>query len=182
MDYVLIVLGVLFIIGGILGGVLPVLPGPPLSYIGLLFLHFTEKYQFSTRFLIIWAIVTVVVYLLDYVIPAWGTKRFGGSNRGIWGSIIGLVIGLFFFPPFGIIIGPFVGAVIGELTCRKRLGCCIKIRFWFFYRIFSGHTHETDCLRFNGLAFWQGTVFGIKPCLGYILNSLTHNKFDSLKC
>ncbi|MBW6535303.1 MAG: DUF456 domain-containing protein [Mariniphaga sp.] len=132
MDYVLIAIGVLFIISGILGCVLPVLPGPPLSYIGLLFLHFTEKYQFSTRFLIIWAVVTVVVYLLDYAIPVWGTKRFGGSKRGIWGSIIGLVVGLFFFPPFGIIIGPFVGAVIGELSTGKDSGAALKSGFGSF--------------------------------------------------
>ncbi len=132
MDYVLIAIGVLFIISGILGCVLPVLPGPPLSYIGLLFLHFTEKYQFSTRFLIIWAVVTVVVYLLDYAIPVWGTKRFGGSKRGIWGSIIGLVVGLFFFPPFGIIIGPFAGAVIGELSTGKDSGAALKSGFGSF--------------------------------------------------
>ncbi len=138
MDYVLITLGVLFMIGGILGGVLPVLPGPPLSYVGLLLLHFTERYQFSTRFLVIWAVITVVVYALDYVIPAWGTKRFGGSKRGIWGSIIGLVIGLFFFPPFGIIIGPFLGAVIGELTSGKDSGSALKSGFGSFVGFLTG--------------------------------------------
>ncbi|HYQ58581.1 MAG TPA: DUF456 domain-containing protein, partial [Draconibacterium sp.] len=122
MDILLIVLGSIFIISGILGCILPVIPGPPLSYVGLLLLHFTERYQFSSRFLIIWAIITVVVYALDYLIPAWGTKKFGGSKRGIWGSIIGLLIGLFFFPPFGIIIGPFLGAVIGELGAGKESG------------------------------------------------------------
>jgi len=152
MDYVLIVLGVLFIIGGILGAVLPVLPGPPLSYIGLLFLHFTEKYQFSTRFLIIWAVVTIVVYLLDYAIPAYGTKRFGGSKRGIWGSIIGLVIGLFFFPPFGIIIGPFVGAVIGELTAGKDSGAALKSGFGSFLGFLVGVLMK---LIVSGLMAWQ---------------------------
>ncbi len=138
MDYVLITLGILFMIGGILGGVLPVLPGPPLSYIGLLLLHFTERYQFSTRFLVIWAVITVVVYALDYIIPAWGTKRFGGSKRGVWGSIIGLVVGLFFFPPFGIIIGPFLGAVIGELTSGKDSGSALKSGFGSFVGFLTG--------------------------------------------
>lgn len=138
MDYVLIGLGVLFIISGILGCVLPVIPGPPLSYLGLLILHFTERYQFSSRFLIIWAIITAVVYALDYVIPAWGTKRFGGSKRGVWGSVIGLVIGLFFFPPFGIIIGPFLGAVIGELTSGKDSGVAIKSGFGSFIGFLVG--------------------------------------------
>ena len=138
MDYILIGLGVIFIISGILGCVLPVVPGPPLSYVGLLFLHFTEKYQFSPRFLIIWAIITALVYALDYVIPAWGTKKFGGSKRGVWGSIIGLIVGLFFFPPFGIIIGPFVGAVIGELTSGKDSQAALKSGFGSFLGFLMG--------------------------------------------
>jgi len=140
MDYVLIVLGALFIIGGILGGVLPVLPGPPLSYIGLLFLHFT------------WIIVAVVVTLIDYFIPIWGTKRFGGSKRGIWGSIIGLVIGLFFFPPFGIIIGPFVGAVVGELTAGKDSGAALKSGFGSFLGFLLGTLMK---LIASGLMAWH---------------------------
>ncbi len=138
MDYVLIALGIIFMISGILGCVLPIIPGPPLSYIGLLFLHFTEKYQFSTRFLIIWAIITVVVYVLDYVIPVWGTKKFGGSKRGVWGSVIGLVIGLFFFPPFGIIAGPFLGAVIGELSLGKDSGLALKSGLGSFLGFLAG--------------------------------------------
>ncbi|WP_321290050.1 DUF456 domain-containing protein [uncultured Sunxiuqinia sp.] len=120
MDYLLIFLGIVMMIAGLLGCMLPVLPGPPLSYIGMLLLHFSEKYQFSSNFLIGWAVVTIIVYLLDYLIPIWGTKRFGGSKRGIWGSIIGLMIGMFVFPPIGIIVGPFAGAVIGELSDGKQ--------------------------------------------------------------
>lgn len=138
MDILLIVLGALFIISGVLGCVLPIIPGPPLSYIGLLLLHFTERYQFSSKFLIMWAVITVVVYALDYLIPAWGTKRFGGSKRGVWGSIIGLVIGMFFFPPFGIIIGPFVGAVVGELTVGKDSGAALKSGFGSFMGFLAG--------------------------------------------
>ncbi|HKJ78566.1 MAG TPA: DUF456 domain-containing protein, partial [Prolixibacteraceae bacterium] len=122
MDLLLITLGVFFIIGGILGGLLPVLPGPPLSYIGLLCLHFTNEHAFTSKFLLFWAAITILVYILDFIIPAWGTKRFGGSRRGVWGSIIGLLIGLFFLGPVGIIIGPFAGAVIGELSTGKDSG------------------------------------------------------------
>ncbi len=117
---------------------LPIIPGPPLNYMSLLLLHFTEKYQFSTNFLVLWAIVTIVVYGLDYIIPAWGTKKFGGSKRGVWGSIIGLIIGLFFFPPFGIIIGPFAGAVIGELTAGKDSGAALKSGFGSFLGFLLG--------------------------------------------
>lgn len=138
MDYVLIVLGILLMISGILGCVLPVIPGPPLSYLGILLLHFTERVQFSSRFLVIWASITVVVYALDYIIPAWGTKKFGGSKRGVWGSMIGLVTGLFFFPPFGIIIGPFLGAIIGELTSGKDSGTALKSGFGSFVGFLAG--------------------------------------------
>jgi uncharacterized protein YqgC (DUF456 family) len=138
MDYVLIVLGIILMITGILGCVLPLLPGPPLNYLGLLLLHFTAGYQFSTRFLVIWGIVTVVVYIFDLIIPVWGTKKFGGSKRGVWGSIIGLVAGLFFFPPFGIIIGPFAGAVIGELTTGKDSKSALKSGFGSFAGFLAG--------------------------------------------
>ena len=138
MDYILIGVGIVMMISGILGGILPVLPGPPLSYIGLLMLHFTERYQFSPRFLIIWAFITVLVYLLDYVIPVWGTRRYGGSKRGVWGSIIGLIVGLFFFPPFGIIIGPFAGAVLGELSSGKDSGSALRSGFGSFVGFMTG--------------------------------------------
>lgn len=138
MDYVLIVLGILLMLSGLAGCILPVIPGPPLSYIGLLMLHFTERYQFSTNFLILWAIITVVIYGLDYVIPVWGTKKFGGSKRGVWGSVIGLVVGFFFFPPFGIIIGSFLGAVIGELTSGKDTGAALKSGFGSFVGFLTG--------------------------------------------
>jgi uncharacterized protein len=138
MDVILIGLGVLLIIGGILGSILPFLPGPPLSYGGLLLLHFTEDHQFTSRFLIIWAVITAITYLIDYFIPIWGTKRFGGSRQGIWGSIIGLIAGIFFFPPFGIIIGPFAGAVIGELVAGKTHSAAFRSGFGSFVGFLLG--------------------------------------------
>ena len=138
MDYFLIITGILFILTGIAGCVLPVLPGPPISYAGLLLLHFTEKYEFTGKFLLIWAVITVVVTLIDYWIPVWGAKKFGASRPGVWGSIIGLVAGLIFFPPFGIIIGPFAGAVIGELLAGKQSGAALKAGFGSFAGFISG--------------------------------------------
>jgi len=125
-------------ITGILGCVLPFIPGPPMSYIGILLLHFTTEIQFTNHFLLIWAIITIVVVALDYIIPVWGTKKFGGSKQGVWGSVIGLVAGLFFFPPFGIIIGPFVGAVIGELTAGKNSKAALKSGFGSFVGFLTG--------------------------------------------
>lgn len=125
-------------ITGIAGCVLPFIPGPPLNFLGLLLLHLTSGFQFSTEFLILWAIITAIVYGLDLIIPVWGTKKFGGSKRGVWGSIIGLVVGMFFFPPFGLIIGPFAGAVIGELTAGKESKAALKSGFGSFVGFIAG--------------------------------------------
>lgn len=119
MDIVLIVLGAICLLVGIIGCVAPVLPGVPLAYLGLLLLHWTERVQFSWQFLTVWAVIVVVIQLLDYFIPAWGTKKFGGTKWGVWGSTIGLFVGLF-MGPMGIVIGPFLGAVVGELLYFNR--------------------------------------------------------------
>jgi uncharacterized protein YqgC (DUF456 family) len=138
MDFVLIGLGIILMIIGLIGCVLPFLPGPPLNYTGLLLLHFTSTHHFSINFLVFWAIVTAVVYGLDLIIPVWGTKKFGGSKYGVWGSIIGLLAGFLFFPPFGIILGPFVGAVIGELIAGKDSGAALKSGFGSFVGFITG--------------------------------------------
>lgn len=119
MDVILIILGAICLLLGLIGCVAPVLPGVPLSYLGLLLLHWTDRAQFSWQFLTIWAVVVIVIQVLDYFIPAWGTKKFGGSKYGVWGSTIGLFVGLF-MGPWGIIVGPFVGAVLGELLYFNR--------------------------------------------------------------
>lgn len=114
MEIVLIIIAAILIIVGIIGCILPVVPGPPLGYVGLLILHFTSRAQFSTNELVIWGIVAVGVTIVDNFFPIWTTKKFGGSKAGTWGSTIGLVLGMF-FAPWGIILGPFLGAVIGEM-------------------------------------------------------------------
>ena len=138
MDIILISLGIILTITGILGCILPFMPGPPLNYAAILLLHFTTGFQFSNRFLIIWAIVTVAVVVFDYIIPVWGTKKFGGSKQGVWGSVIGLIAGMFFFPPFGIIIGPFVGAVAGEIIAGKNSKDALKSGFGSFVGFVTG--------------------------------------------
>ncbi len=115
MDYILIVLGLFCIIIGIFGSFLPVLPGPPISWLGILFLYLTDFIPVNWGLLIITFIIALISVILDYIIPAQGTKRFGGSKYGIWGTNIGLILGIFAPIPLGFIIGPFVGAFVGEM-------------------------------------------------------------------
>lgn len=115
MDILLLILGFACVITGLFGSFLPVLPGPSVSWVGLALLYFTKAVPANYWILGIALLVTVVISVLDYVIPAKGTKRFGGSSYGIWGTNIGLVIGILAPIPFGVLIGPFVGVLIGEL-------------------------------------------------------------------
>ena len=121
-------LSIILILIGIIGCLVPVLPGPPLSWAGLIVLHLTRFADLSQNLLIILGIVAVLVTVLDYVVPIWGTKKFGGSKYGVRGATVGLIIGLFFGPP-GIIIGPFIGAVVGELIFKDDLKYALKAGF-----------------------------------------------------
>jgi hypothetical protein len=112
---VLIFLGFLLVVAGIIGCVLPIVPGPPLSYCSLLLVSIARDWKaFTPRFLIIMGVLALVATALDYVIPLIFARRFGASKYGIIFSIIGMIIGIIFFPPFGLVIGAFLGAVIGE--------------------------------------------------------------------
>jgi uncharacterized protein YqgC (DUF456 family) len=128
VDYILLILAIILLILGIIGCLAPVLPGPPLSYLGLILLHVTRFADFSSTLLITLAIVVVVVSILDYIVPIWGTKKFGGSKYGTRGATVGLVIGLF-LGPFGIVIGPLVGAIVGELIFKDDMKYAIRAGF-----------------------------------------------------
>ena len=119
MDIILVIISALFIVIGLIGSVLPILPGPPLSWIGLLVLHLTKAVQLSTTLLVVTGIIALIIFILDYIIPAIGTKKFGGSRAGMIGTSIGLVVGLLSPIPGGIIIGPFIGAFIGEMMNKN---------------------------------------------------------------
>jgi uncharacterized protein YqgC (DUF456 family) len=115
MDYFLLVLGILTMVIGLVGCVIPVIPGPPISFVGLIILKFSKfGDELTTRLLIIMGVLALVVTVLDYMVPIWGTRRMGGSKAGMWGAGLGLIAGIFFFPPIGLIIGPLVGAVLAE--------------------------------------------------------------------
>ncbi|MBW1820421.1 MAG: DUF456 domain-containing protein [Deltaproteobacteria bacterium] len=120
MTIALITLGLLCAVTGVIGCILPVIPGPALSFLSLIILSYAKNWQvFSTAFLVTMGIFTILLSILDYAIPVFGAKKFGASKFGIWGSIIGMLVGFIFFPPFGIFIGAFFGALAGELLKGK---------------------------------------------------------------
>ena len=120
MDIFLLTIGFLFVMLGLIGSFLPVLPGPLTSWLGLLILYFTSIVPMNYTFLGITLAIAIFIWVLDYIIPAIGTKRFGGSKYGVYGTTIGLLIGLFSPIPFGILIGAFLGAFIGEMLHDKK--------------------------------------------------------------
>ena len=124
MEYLIFLLAVICIIIGIVGDVVPGLPGVPISYAAMLLLHFFTDITYSNETLIIYGVLCAVITIVDYFVPIWGTKKFGGTKAGVRGSTIGLVVGVVVLPILGIVIGPFgligilagpfVGAYIGE--------------------------------------------------------------------
>ncbi len=148
IDIILYVLSGLCLIAGVAGCFLPVLPGSPLSYIGMLLLHFTGRVQFSIAELVVMGIVVVVVQVLDYLTPLLGARAFGGTKWGNRGCVVGTIVGLFFMPP-GIIVGPFLGAVVGELLSGRPMGLSLKAGFGSFVGfLFSTLLKVALCLYF----------------------------------
>lgn len=131
MEIILIILGAALITLGLIGVFIPFLPGLPFSYAGLLLLQLAQQ-PFTVKFLLVWIIIVAVITIGDSLMPTWGTKKFGGTPYGIFGSIIGLIIGMFFFPPIGFITGPIIGAFVGELVAGKKYNMAMKSAFGSF--------------------------------------------------
>ena len=132
METLLIILALVCCIVGLLGSILPALPGAPISYVGLLLLLPCEGAAISTTALWVYGIFLAIVSILDYVAPVWLTNVSGGSKQATRGSMIGLIAGLFVFPPWGLIFGPFVGAFIGELMANSSKGKALKVALMSF--------------------------------------------------
>ena len=127
VEGITIVLGSILILLGLAGSVLPILPGPPLSFIGLFLLALLKHFSppLTPTLVIILAIVTILVILMDYIIPLLGAKRYGASKWRVWGSVLGMVIGIF-WSPFGMLVGAFVGAVVVEWLVGKKKGEALR--------------------------------------------------------
>ena len=137
MTWFLIIEGFVLILAGLAGSLLPVLPGPPLAYGGLLLQQLRDPNPFTTNFLLGWLAIVIIVTILDYYIPVWGTKKFGGSKYGMWGCTLGF-IAAFWMGPLGVVIGPFIGAFIGELKASKTSEQALKAAFGAFLGFLGG--------------------------------------------
>ena len=118
---IVVIIGIILLITGLVGCIIPGLPGPPLSFLAIFLLSLVQGFvePLTTKTVLILALITLAVTVLDYIIPVAGAKKYGSSKWGVWGSIAGMILGMIFFPPLGIIIGAFLGAVVVELLIGK---------------------------------------------------------------
>ena len=157
MDLILLSIGFILCIVGLIGSVLPVLPGPPLGWLGLLLLDLTVAIPTNYWFLGITFVIAIGIFLLDYMMPAISTKKFGGSKAGAVGAVLGLIIGILTPIPFGILIGPFFGAFIGEIVFNKTKGPqALKSALGSFLGfLVSTFMKLTVSLVFLGIFIWE---------------------------
>lgn len=131
MEYWFLVLGAIFAIVGLVGAIVPALPGPPLSYVTLWMMWLFNRDDVSTLTLVVMGILMILITILDYVAPVWLTKFGKGTKAGIRGATAGLIVG-FFFGPLGLIFGPFIGALLGELLVSTPFATALKVAFMSF--------------------------------------------------
>lgn len=153
MDILLIIAGILCLLTGLLGCLLPMLPGPPLAYLGIVLLHFTNQVQFSTTQLCCWLVLVIIAQILDYIVPLLGSKYSGSSRWGTRGCLAGTLVGLFFLP-WGILSGPFLGAFIGELLGGNEASQALKSGFGSLMGFLAGTVLK--CM-LTGYFIWQFT-------------------------
>ena len=150
VEYLLYALSAICMLVGLSGCILPMLPGPPLAWLGMLLLHFTDRVDFSVTELVVSALVVIATLVLDYFTPMIGAKKFGGGKYGNRGCVIGTSVVMFFLP-LGLILGPFLGSVIGELIAGKPFRAALKAGFGSF------------------VGFLFGTLIKLAVCLYFII-------------
>lgn len=128
-----LIVGAIFILLGLVGSVLPVLPGPPVSFVGLLLFALVCNFSppLTPTLIMIMMSITIVVTVVDYFIPLIGAKKYGTSKWGIYGSIGGMIVGAF-FSPFGILLGALVGAVVVEWMVSRKEKQALKAGWGIF--------------------------------------------------
>lgn len=127
---ILILLAIILALSGIVGSIVPALPGPPLTLGGLLVAYFITP-EVTMTVVITMTILTIIAQVIDYLAPIWLTKMGGGSRAAIWGSTLGTIAGLFFMP-VGLIVGPLIGAFLGEMSSSHELGKAVRVALMSF--------------------------------------------------
>ena len=130
-------LGLILMLVALLGCVLPVIPGLILAYSALLLQQLRTPHPFSFYFLLGWLAIIIVVSVFEYFLPIWSVKKFGGTKYGSWGCTLGF-IACFWLGPWGVIIGPFFGALIGELLAKGAFDLALKSAFGSFIGFLGG--------------------------------------------
>lgn len=139
---------------GTIGCFLPVLPGPPIAYAALfLALARGDHSSPGVATLVVAGVVTVAVLVLDWIVPALGAKKFNCSRVGMFGCFVGTVVGLFFLP-VGVVAGPFLGALAGELLSGKPFGRSLKGAFGALLGYACGVALKVACCGFVACRFW----------------------------
>lgn len=113
-EILLIILSFILAIIGILGAIYPIIPGAIISFGALLLFYFATDDRITVTALIVWGVIVLIASILDALIPPLITRRMGGSKRAVMGSLVGTIVGSFFFPPLGMLLGSFLGALIGQ--------------------------------------------------------------------
>ena len=155
LEIILISIGLIIAIVGLIGCIIPAIPGPPLNFVSLLLL------EAALNFYITLGIITIATIVLDYIFPVYSAKKFKASNLGIWGSVIGMIIGIIFFPPFGMIAGLFLGAVLGELVAGKKGAEAMRVGIVTFFS-------SLLMIVFKFAASAMMTYYFIKGALSYL--------------
>lgn len=153
---ILFFIAVLVALAGIVGCLLPVLPGPALSFVALLIVELAKNGEaFSTTFLVIMGAAAVLMTVLDYVVSMAGAKKYGASKFGLWGSVIGMLIGLVFFPPLGIFVGALLGAIAGEVVTGKKAKEALRVGWGVFIGNLTGIVLKLAyCLTALAVCIW----------------------------
>ena len=139
METTALILSIILFIAGLLGTILPVLPGAILIYGGMLVYGVMTKFAtLDANFFLIQALVLVLIFSVDFLAAAAATRRFNGSKQAAWGAILGTILGLIFFGPLGIVIGPFLGAVVAELVRGIEINQAIRVGFGTLVGILGG--------------------------------------------
>ena len=139
MSIIGMIIAVLFFIAGIAGAVLPVLPGAPLIWLGMLLYGLIAGFHnLSWTFFLGQGLAVALIFFVDYFAGAWGVRRYGGSKEAVWGSVIGALLGLILMGPFGLIFGPFLGAVTGELYLKNTLEKAFRVGVGTLIGFFGG--------------------------------------------